>query len=841
MPMDEHLSVLLVEDNPGDARLLQELLRSAPTVRVAWVETLATALARLAEPGVDLVLLDLGLPDSQDLDTVAQIAGAHPALPIVILTGQDDDALALAAVKSGAQDYLSKGAIDPGVLVRCLRYAVERKRAEVEREALLRQLETERARWQTTVDSMLDPVTTCDAAGRATYMNAAYSRLIGREIEASLAMESHAAHYALYHPDGRPFESQDLPLQQAALTGEEVRNVELIQRSSRGEEIVLRVNASPLRAAGGRITGAVAVCRDITTERRAQEALRDSEERLRLALHAAKAGAWSWDIATGAMDWSDEDYALLGLEPGIPAPSYAVWMEHVHPEDRDRVADHMGRMLQEGQDFHLEFRIVRADGAVRWVSLRGRTLTGPGGLPGRAIGITFDITDVKGTELALRTALATMETRLHERSGQPTLAPPDEPEALPSVPREIGVLGKVLGRRATELVALDRIAEMLASSLDLNATLPRLLAESRRLLDADAAEVMLLDAGQEALIIAATDGETIEPLQGLRVPLEGTLTGQVLQSRQVIIVDDVAHDPRVSPSFRGYTDGRTRSLILAPLLCKGQALGVLALFNKRVGSFLPHHLRTVSLIASTAAVAIDNARLFEEAERNRARLERVSRRLVEVQEAERRAIARELHDEIGQALTGLKLILATGATGSVILGEERRAEAQALVTDLLGRVRELSLDLRPAVLDDLGLLAALLWHTERSARQTGVEVRLQHMGLEGRRFPTAVETTVFRVVQEALTNVARHAVVQEATVRLWADAEILGANVEDQGRGFDAEAVLSAHRSMGLSAMQERARLLGGRFSVESQPGSGTRISVEFPLTETAPSVEGEP
>jgi PAS domain S-box-containing protein len=715
----------------------------------------------------------------------------------------------------------------------------DRKRAEGERETLLRQLETERARWQTTVNSMLDPVTTCDAAGRATYMNAAYARLIGREIEADLALERHAAHYALYHPDGRPFESHDLPLQKAALTGEEVRGVDLIQRSSRGEEIVLRVNASPLRDAGGRVTGAVAVARDITAERRAHDALRESEARLRLALQAAKAGAWRWNIATGAMDWSDEYYTLLGRVPGVGAPCYATWMEHVHPEDRSRVEEHIQRKLQESQDFQIEFRIVRADGTVRWVSQRGRVLPGPGGLPARAIGVTFDITDVKGTELALQKALATMEARLHERSGQPILAPPEEPEAR--LPREIGVLGEDLGQRAAELVALDRIADGLASSLDLSATLPRLLGEIRRLLDAEAAGVMLLDPAHEALIVAAADGEATEPLQGLRVSLEGTLTGQLLRTRQAILVDDVAHDPRVPDSFRVLTGGRIRSMILVPLVCKEHALGILGLVNKRAGPFLPQHLRTMSLVANTTAVAIENARLFEEAQRSRARLERISSRLVEAQEAERRAIARELHDEIGQALTGLKLILATGAGGPGILGEERRAEAQALVTDLLARVRDLSLDLRPAVLDDLGLLAAVLWHTERFTRQTGVKVRLQHMGVQGRRFPTAMEIAVFRVVQEALTNVARHAAVQEATVRLWADAEILGANVEDQGLGFNVEAILSAHRSTGLSAMGERTRLLGGRISVESQPGSGTRITMELPLAETAPFWEGEP
>ena len=578
---------------------------------------------------------------------------------------------------------------------------------------------------------------------------------------------------------------------------------------------------------------------DISARKRMEEMLREGQERLRLVLQAAKAGTWSWDVATGAMDWSDEYHDLLGLEPGAGAPSYAAWMAHVHPEDRTRVADDMHRMLREGQDFELEFRILRADGTDRWVSRRGRFLSGPGGLPVRAIGITFDITDVKGAELALRAALATMEARLDERSGQPTMAPSDELGG--PLPSEIGVLGRDVGRRAAELVALDRIAEVLASSLDLSATLPRLLPEIRCLFDAEAAGVMLLDAVQEALTIVATDGEALLPLRGLRLPLEGTLTGQVVQTRQAIQVDDAANDPRIPASSRALTGGRIRSMLLVPLVCKEQVLGLLGLVNRSAGPFLPHHLRTLSLIANTAAFAIDNARLFEEAQKSRARLEQVSHWLVEAQEAERRAIARELHDEIGQALTGLKLILAPGPAGLATLQVDRRAEAQALLTDLLGRVRDLSLDLRPAVLDDLGLLAAILWHTERFSRLTGVQVRVQHTGLQGQRFPTAMEIAVFRVVQEALTNVARHAAVQEATVRLWADADVLGANVEDQGLGFDAEAMLSAHRSTGLSAMQERARLLGGRSSVESRPGSGARITVEFPLTDAAPSAEGEP
>ncbi len=125
------LSVLLVEDNAGDARLIQELLRGIPKMQIVWVNSLATTLARLAQPGLDLILLDLGLPDSQGLETVTRIVREHPTLPVIVVTGRADDGLALATLKAGAQDYLVKGTIEAQVLIRAIQYAYERKRSEM--------------------------------------------------------------------------------------------------------------------------------------------------------------------------------------------------------------------------------------------------------------------------------------------------------------------------------------------------------------------------------------------------------------------------------------------------------------------------------------------------------------------------------------------------------------------------------------------------------------------------------------------------------------------------------------------------------------------------------------
>ena len=133
------------------------------------------------------------------------------------------------------------------------------------------------------------------------------------------------------------------------------------------------------------------------------------------------------------------------------------------------------------------------------------------------------------------------------------------------------------------------------------------------------------------------------------------------------------------------------------------------------------------------------------------------------------------------------------------------------------------------MLDDLGLLPALLWHFERYATQTGVRVNLKHSGME-RRFATELETALYRVVQEALTNVARHAGVNEVTVRVWADQVALSVQVEDQGVGFDPRGDLVARGNGGLSGMYERATSLGGQLLVETALGTGTCLTAEWPL-----------
>ena len=263
--------------------------------------------------------------------------------------------------------------------------------------------------------------------------------------------------------------------------------------------------------------------------------------------------------------------------------------------------------------------------------------------------------------------------------------------------------------------------------------------------------------------------------------------------------------------------------LAAPLVGRdGRNLGLIQLSDKYEGDFGGDDEAILVQLAQLASEAIENARLLGEVSAAHGRLEALSRRLVTLQEEERRAIARELHDEVGQLLTALRLMMEDDAPA-------RREEKTRIVGELIGRVRDMSMNLRPPMLDPLGLLPTLLWQIERFEAQTAVKVAFQCANLD-RRFPHQVEITAFRIVQEALTNIARHAGVSRARVEVWADGKNLGARIGDEGRGFVVGEALAGHSS-GLAGMKERCRLLGGRLTIESAPGAGTRLWPELPLT----------
>jgi signal transduction histidine kinase len=203
--------------------------------------------------------------------------------------------------------------------------------------------------------------------------------------------------------------------------------------------------------------------------------------------------------------------------------------------------------------------------------------------------------------------------------------------------------------------------------------------------------------------------------------------------------------------------------------------------------------------------------------------EELAHRLLEAQEAERRSIARELHDDFGQVLTAIRLSLQGGA---------RPAESIQLVDDAIQRMRDLALDLRPAILDDLGLEAALRWYVAREAGRAGLAFRLD-VGSIGTRLAQPLETACFRLVQEALTNVIRHGQAEEVEVKLESRQGEVRVSISDDGKGFDVRGArrrAAAGGSQGLLIMEERVSLAGGKLEIRSGRGAGTTVAARIPI-----------
>ncbi len=324
---------------------------------------------------------------------------------------------------------------------------------------------------------------------------------------------------------------------------------------------------------------------------------------------------------------------------------------------------------------------------------------------------------------------------------------------------------------------------------------------------------------------------------------------QKLSRLEVIRISDVGQLPAEARRERRFLKvHRVRSILTVPLVLAGELYGFLGLaWTRRVGSWSDDDIRLLRAAGEIFTGALERgaaARQLREARdelelRVRERtgeLRRLSAQLVSAQEAERKRISRELHDEMGQALTALGINLAAVARDqSSKLSPDsaaRLSESSGLADEMLERVRELTLELRPSLLDDLGLVPTVRWYANRFAKRLGIEVELELEGLR-ERLPALAETALYRVMQEALTNVARHADATRVLVTLERNRDCVAAAITDNGKGFSVAGPIDGQQGSsgtGLVGIRERLSALGGTVRIDSEPGEGTRLFVELPL-----------
>jgi signal transduction histidine kinase len=368
-----------------------------------------------------------------------------------------------------------------------------------------------------------------------------------------------------------------------------------------------------------------------------------------------------------------------------------------------------------------------------------------------------------------------------------------------------------------QLESINEIGNALASQIELEPVLNIIVARLRELLDARVVLVAVPDR-PDALRVAAVDGVGADTVVETRLGLGASKVGRVLERGRSERVDSMRSDPEVDQDAARRLGVETA--LYVPLVVEGRAVGVVAAHD-RMGDdprFREEDVRLAESLAKRAAIAIGlSHRVSREA----------MRRVVDAQELERTRLARELHDETGQALTSILLGLKELEQAIGTAAErDRVADVRNLVVSTLQDVRKLAVELRPAALDDFGLAPALERLVESHRHDRAVTVDLE-IRLGEERLPADVETTMYRIVQEALTNIAKHAGAVRVSVLVTRKDDAAVVVVEDDGAGFDPG---DPTGGLGLSGMRERVALVSGRFRLETSPGAGTTIAAEVPL-----------
>jgi len=389
-------------------------------------------------------------------------------------------------------------------------------------------------------------------------------------------------------------------------------------------------------------------------------------------------------------------------------------------------------------------------------------------------------------------------------------------------------------RRHRELAALNAVANVVNTPAPLAETLDRSLRALLDLLDLPAGWVFLFDRHNERVQLTSWVGLPMEiGARKMESGLRDCPCTTALRDRQAVVVTSLSEQcPLRAAKLGDHRQVGAHATI--PILVHSQVLGLLTVASADVEAFSPDEVKLLEAIGQQLGVAVENARLWDdlrEKERVRGQL---LEKVIGAQEEERKRIARELHDDTGQAITSLMVGLRAASDAVEPATRARLEPLRDIAAQSLDSVKRLARELRPALLDDLGLTAALERYTASYRANFGLSVDLQVTGFRnGDRLSPQTELALYRIIQEALTNIAKHASAKNVSIVVERKPRSMITIIEDDGCGFDAHAVLEPaqdENKLGLHGMRERAELLGGRLQIESAVGSGSSVFVEIPI-----------
>lgn len=404
---------------------------------------------------------------------------------------------------------------------------------------------------------------------------------------------------------------------------------------------------------------------------------------------------------------------------------------------------------------------------------------------------------------------------------------------------EMSHLKDMAQRKAEEMAFLYNVARTLSASLNLEKVLTNIMEQVEEMLEVEAGSLMLADPATGDLVFQIALGDKATEIKPFRVPKGQGISGEVAQTGRPLVIADVENDERHFKALDEKTNFVTRNILCVPLVLHDQVIGVLQILNKKAGTFTESDVDLLSSIASYAAIAIENARLYET-------LEAEHTRTIQAEQEARKKLASDLHDGPTQLIAAIMMKLdfskkALQRDPSLLANEIE--EMQELTSRASHQMRTLLFELRPLVLETQGLGAALQVFLDRRQKDVeGQETKLSlnlethHPRGDITRQDGKIEATIFAIVQETVNNAIKHARAKNIMVGLKETPQGVLTTITDDGNGFDVDQVMQNYEtrgSLGMINLRERAEAVGGEFKMTSTLGEGTSISIYIPKEKT--------
>jgi PAS domain S-box-containing protein len=583
---------------------------------------------------------------------------------------------------------------------------------------------------------------------------------------------------------------------EAVLAGQEVTFESFVPYKDGGTRYVIATYV-PHFGEQGEIRGFFALVNDLTEHKKTDDALQASQEKLKNVFASIKDSITITDLKGNIVDCNQAALDLFGLSSKKEALESSI-LDFVAAKERSRVKTGLRDVLEQRSVKDVEYTLLRKDKKEFPGEVSSSAVKNASGEPVGFVGITKDISERKKAEEALR--------------------------------------------KSKDLNTILRISYRISQVLELDKMLKLACEETAKALEIDRCAVVLVDEKEKTVVVKAVfiKSQPHPDVLGEKIVIEDFADLNKMYGKDPKIL----HLPMIEKAFLSrkakeyFKNTMMKSLLIVPIEIGKKPLGYLSVATmEKEKTFTEAEIVFVQTLANHLAIAIENAKLMEIVNQHSEDLKVLSSQVIKAQEQERKKIAGELHDEIGQLLTAMKMnidSLGKELPSSLPSAKERIDDLREISSQSLEYVRNMTQELRPTILDDFGLVPALNWHIKNFAKRYDIEVQLKTNNFEC-RLPFEVETILYRIAQEGLNNIAKHSQAKNVLVLLERKNSFIFMKIKDDGIGFEVERVLDhtkPKRGLGLFSIKERVSLLKGTFNLFSKPKKGTRLEIKIPCPE---------